>query len=93
MIVGSCRITLRLSSCHSLKEKRHIVKSLKDRIINRFDVSIAEVADHDLWQKASLGVAMVSTEKVLIEQVFSKIMSFISGDGRVEIIDFFSEID
>ena len=92
MFVGSFLITLRLYGCNSLKEKRCIVKSLKDRIFNKFKVSIAEVDDHDLWQKASLGIAMVSVNKVMIDKTFMKISSFIENDGRVEIIEMIKEI-
>jgi len=92
MFVGSCQIQLRLMQCRSLKEKRFIVKSLKDRIIQRFKVSAAEVDDHDLWQKTSLGVAIVSANKIIIEQTLSKIMNLIEQDGRTELIDYYKEI-
>jgi len=91
--VGSRLITLRLFGCRSLKEKRFVVKSLKDRIFHRFKVSIAEIDDFDLWQKASIGIAMISSSKVMIERTFTKIDTFIENDGRVEIIDVYTEID
>lgn len=92
MIVGNSLITLRLFHSQSLKEKRFIIKSLKDRIFHRFKVSIAEVENQELWQKASLGIAMVSSNKLMIEKTFSKIITFIEQDSRVEILDVDTEI-
>ena len=56
MVVGVMTWELHLEGCRSLKEKRHVLKSLKDRLHNRFNVSAAETAHHDLWQRAELTV-------------------------------------
>lgn len=93
MFVGRAEITLRIFACRSLKEKRFVIKSLKDRIAGKFPVSIAEVDNLDLWQKATLGLAMVSSNQPLIEKTLNAIRAFIENDGRAEIIDFFQEID
>src|SRR5437879_13647441 len=60
---------LHLEGCRSLKEKRHVLKSLKDRLHNRFNVSAAETAHHDLWQRAELTVWVVSNERGHAESV------------------------
>ena len=60
MIIAVCEITLHLPECHSLKEKRQVIKSLMTRIRNQFEVAIAEVDEHDRWQIAKLGVSCVS---------------------------------
>ncbi len=60
MIIGSLALTLRMSTVHSLKEKRTIVKSVIARLRNEFNVSVAEVAEQDRWQTAVIGVACVS---------------------------------
>ena len=69
VIVGVITWELHLEACHSLKEKRHIVKSLKDRLHQRFNVSAAETDHQELWQRAALTVAVVSTERAHAEQV------------------------
>ena len=61
MIVGVCTIELRLHDAHSLKSKRQVLKSITSRVKNKFNVAIAEVDDQDVWQRAVLGVAVVST--------------------------------
>jgi uncharacterized protein YlxP (DUF503 family) len=82
-----------LDEPNSLKRKRQVLKSLKDRIWNKFRVSIAEVGENDLWQKAELGIAFVSSDGTLIEQIFSKILNLIDTDDEVEIVDMFHDIE
>src|SRR5205809_2723305 len=60
---------LHLAASQSLKDKRHVLKSLKDRLHNRFNVSAAETAHHDLWQRAELTVCVVSTDRGHAERV------------------------
>jgi len=93
MVVGVLRIELFLSEGrNSLKEKRHVVKKLKDRILSRFDVSIAEVAEQDLWQKSTLGVAFVSGDKNMVESVLQKVISSVESEPAVEIVNVNTEI-
>ena len=86
MLVGVCRIELFIPSAQSLKEKRGIVKSLKTRIAQKFNVSIAEVEYQDKWQRAVLGVALVGTEEPVMQQTLSFIENFVSQEFRVQII-------
>jgi uncharacterized protein YlxP (DUF503 family) len=67
--VGVLTLELRLGDSHSLKDKRHVVKGLKDRLRNRFNVAVAEVDYHDLWQRALISVVTVSADHVHAEQV------------------------
>ena len=52
--IGVLTLELRIESSHSLKEKRHVVQSLKDRLRHKFNVSVAEIAHQDLWQRATI---------------------------------------
>ncbi|WP_210061009.1 DUF503 domain-containing protein [Peptoniphilus stercorisuis] len=88
MIIGSCKLKLRLYSPSSLKEKRMILKSLIERLKNRFNISIAEVSDNDLWQIATIGIAIVSKDRVYADEVINKIINFIDSFDAVEIIDY-----
>ena len=86
MIVGICTLELHIPAAQSLKEKRGVVKSLKKRIQNRFNVSIAEVGGQDKWQVATLGMATVSTDAKVIDQTFAFIDNLVTSDGRAMII-------
>jgi hypothetical protein len=68
-------LDLHVPQANSLKDKRRIVKSFKDRIAARFNVSVAEVADHDLHRRATVAVAMVSNERRPIESIMQKIIN------------------
>ena len=92
MIVGVCKVELYIPEANSLKAKRKVIKSLKDRVRKKFNVSIAEVELQDLWQRAILGVVTVSNDKKQVDATFSKVISFmehtdlaIIGQYQIEI--------
>ena len=88
MIVGVCKIKLRIPENMSLKDKRSVVKSITTQLKNKFNVSVAEVDDQQLWQIATLGICSVSNNSRYANEVLSKVMNFLK-DGRfeVEILD------
>ncbi|MDQ7052713.1 MAG: DUF503 domain-containing protein [candidate division KSB1 bacterium] len=86
MLVAVCQIELYLPGSSSLKEKRLVLQSLKTRIRQKFNVSVAEVDGADKWQTAVLGLSMVANERKLLDQAFSKVLSLIESDGRSHVI-------
>jgi hypothetical protein len=86
MVIGVCRVDLMVRENHSLKEKRRIVKQIIDRVKHRFNVSIAEVGNNDLWQSAQLGVCMVSNDRRFTNEVLDKIVDFIESLTIAEVI-------
>jgi hypothetical protein len=84
MNIGVCRIELRLPENLSLKGKRRVLKSITTRVRNRFNVSVAEVDDQNLWQLATLGICCVSNSSRYNNEVLSKVVDFIV-DSRFEI--------
>ena len=93
MTIGALRVRLRLPENQSLKGKRQIVKSITTRVRNKFNVSIAEVEDQELWQLATLGIACVSNSTRHTNEVLSKVMDFINGiRGDAEVLDYQIEI-
>ncbi len=85
MIVGICQITLHLPECHSLKDKRQIIKSVMARVRNHFEVAIAEVEDQDLWQIAKVGVSCVSNSSQHVDEVLNHIQRYIE-ETRPDVI-------
>ena len=93
MNVGVCKVRLRLAENLSLKGKRRVLKSITTRVASKFNVSVAEVDDHNLWQLATLGICCVSNNKRHTNEVLSKIVDFIvNGRFDVEILDYEIEI-
>jgi len=85
MIIGACEITLHLPECHSLKDKRQVIKSVMARVRNQFEVAIAEVADQDLWQIAKLGASCVSNSKQHATEILERVQHYIE-ETRPDVI-------
>ena len=93
MNVGVCKISLRLPENLSLKGKRQVLKSIVTRVRNKFNVSVAEVDNHDQWQLATVGVCLVSNDNRYTNEVLSKVADFIINSRfEVEILDYEIEI-
>ncbi len=93
MNVGVCKVKLRLPDNLSLKGKRQVVKSLTARLKNKFDISVAEVEDNDLWQLATIGICFVSNEQRFTNEVLSKAVDLVvKGQGDYEMLDYSIEI-
>ncbi|HKI94335.1 MAG TPA: DUF503 domain-containing protein [Gemmatimonadales bacterium] len=78
---------LHLNGCQSLKDKRRIIKSLKDRLHNTFNVSVAETGHHELWQRAELTCAVVASDQRHVEQVLAAAGRFVAEHGLARVID------
>jgi len=87
MIVGLLTLDLHIPESNSLKSKRLVIKSLKDRVKNKFNVSISEVDAQNLWQRSVIGVACVANETKIINQIFEKIRTIVLNTHSVELID------
>lgn len=92
MFVGISQLELFIPESGSLKSKRFVLKSIKTRIRNKFNVSVAEVENNDKWQRATLGVSTISNDKKIIDSTFNQVLNLIEADGRVEVIDYSTEI-
>lgn len=92
VIVGVCSVELLIHETNSLKEKRHILKSIIERLKSRFNVSVAETGLNDKWQAAEIGISCVSNDRVLIDKTMNSVINFIENDYRVEISDYSIEI-
>ncbi len=93
MHVGICQIKFRIPENSSLKGKRHVLKSIIAQVNNKFNVSIAEVDDNDLWQLATIGICCVSNDQRHANQILSKVFEFVSnGRFEIEILDYEIEL-
>lgn len=93
MIVGICRLTISIADSYSLKDKRRVVKSLVERVRHRFNVAVAEVDEHEVWNAAVIGVACVSTGSAHAEEILTHVVNYVSnGHGDAELIDSSVEI-
>jgi uncharacterized protein YlxP (DUF503 family) len=79
MVVAILKIALFIPQANSLKDKRRVIKSIKDRLRNGFNVSIAEVGDQDIWRSAKLGVAVISDDSSYANGVLSRIQDIMGS--------------
>lgn len=94
MVVGVLELDLLFPGLRSLKEKRRIVKSLKDRVAHRFNVSIAEVADNDMYQRGTLGVTVATNDARHADEVLRKVVDCVvsAGAGRCDVLNYEIEV-
>ena len=87
MFVGVLRLTLHHPEPGSLKSKRHLLRSAIDRVKAKFNVSIAEVAENDLWQRSVVGVAAVGNDHAFVNESLDKVADFVASmhGGQIQI--------
>jgi uncharacterized protein len=88
MIIGVLQAQLMIRESRSLKDKRRVIKSLKDRLSNRFNISIAEVGANEAHQQAIIGVAMVSNDHSHVAGALDQVVAFMQNDPRAELTDY-----
>jgi uncharacterized protein YlxP (DUF503 family) len=91
MTIGIARVTLFVAGSHSLKEKRAVIRRLKDHVTQKFNVSIAEVGENDVWQRAVVGLALVGNERRFVESQLDEVLAFIRS--KAEVLDETKEIE
>lgn len=92
MVIGVLKIVLSIDEVFSLKEKRHIIKSIIERLKSRYNASVAEVDLNDTWKNAVLGIACVSNETKHADSMMANIVNFVENDGRAFLTDYSTEI-
>lgn len=91
MVAGVLKLTLYIGGMKSLKDKRSVVKSLIAKIRSKLNVSAAETGLQDEWNRCELGFSCVTNETSHAESILSSVINYVDNDGRVEIIDSYSE--
>ncbi len=92
MVVASQTWELSIPGCSSLKEKRAVVRSLKDRLRHKFNVSVAETGHHDVHARAQITVALVATDRRFAQSVLDQTDFFVQEHGRAVILDVHSDL-
>jgi uncharacterized protein YlxP (DUF503 family) len=87
MVVGIVRVELFLPGSRSLKDKRQVVRSLKDRLRDRALAAVAEVEHQDLWQRAALGIAVVAADGGRVRELLAEARSLVDSYLQAQVID------
>ena len=92
MPIAFLTLELRLEAAHSLKDKRQVLRSLKDRLRAGYNVSVSELDSNDLWQRATLGVVSISGSRDYLEGLMQKVereATRIANNNGAEVVDAF----
>lgn len=92
MIVGVLKLSLILPENHSLKGKRGVIKRIQARVADKFNISVGECDDQDLWQSAVLGFAVVGSSEPVVQATLQKVVDFIDNMGLARVGESSSEI-
>jgi uncharacterized protein YlxP (DUF503 family) len=85
MVVGVLKLNLLIPENHSLKGKRGVIKRIQARVAQRFNISVAETGDQDLWQSTVLGFAVVGSSRPIIEATLNQVVEFVDHLGLAEV--------
>ena len=85
MIVGVLKLNLLIPENHSLKGKRGVIKRIQARVANRFNVSVTECDDQDLWQSAVLGFGAVGSSRTVVEATLQRVVDFVDELGLAQV--------
>ena len=86
MVIGILQLDLRFADSHSLKEKRMILKSIKDRLRREFNIAVAEIDGQDLWQSARLGVSSIGNDKRYVNGLLSQVERWAERQRDAELV-------
>jgi len=92
VVVGLCHIRLIARESRSLKNKRAVVKKVTERLKGRFNISVAEVGSHDLWQRAEIGFVAVGVDERTVNSLLDRAVDFVEDLGVAELVDHAIEI-
>jgi len=92
MVIGTMRLEIHLPEADSLKAKRCVVNHVKERVRHRFNASIAEVGHQELWQRTTLGVAVVGEAAPVLDRALHEILAVIEREERLAVLDYAIEI-
>lgn len=87
MKIGVLRVYFMILDAHSLKEKRMVLRSLKDRLLNKFNISVAEIGSNDKWQVGELGIATVANDGKHVSSVMDEVKRFIGSNPAIRVIE------
>lgn len=88
MVIGLLQASISIPQANSLKDKRMVLRSLKDRMMNKMNISVAEVDYQDVWKSAALAVVTVAAQKDVVEKRLAEVSEFIRSNPEIVLIDY-----
>ena len=92
MVIGFLQASLSIPEARSLKDKRMVLRSLKDRARNKMNISVAEIDKQDKWQAAEIAFVTIAAEKKVVDKRLSEIADHLRSDPRYVLLDYFTQL-
>lgn len=92
MVIGVLELSFSIPDSTSLKAKRQVLRSIKDRLRNEFNISLAEIDHHDKWQRSSFAIVNVGAENRFVDSQLSSVVNFLKEQRSIEILDYSIEV-
>ena len=92
MVIGLLHASMSIPEANSLKEKRMVLRSLKDRIRNTMNVSVAEVGKQDIWKSSEIAFVTVAAEKDVVQKRLSEVSTALHSNPRIVLLDFVTQL-
>jgi len=92
MLVGICELFIYLPDCQSLKEKRSIIKRLKSHLRKKYNISISEIGQKNIWKKCTIGICCIGDNRQIIDKIINCIIKDIEINAKIELVDFQTSI-
>ena len=86
MVVGVMQIEVHVPGAQSLKDKRSVVKSLRDQLRGRFNIAVAELSPNEKWQRATVGISALAEERAAVEGLFRQVAEWVRMTRLVDLI-------
>lgn len=92
MIIGLVTVSISIPEARSLKDKRSVIRSLKDRIVHKMNVSVAETGGQDTWRFAELAFVTVAAESRIVQKRISELSTLLRANPRYVLLDLTTEM-
>jgi len=93
MLVGVCELLIYLADCQSLKDKRSIIKSMKFHLRKKYNISISEIGQKDIWKKSTIGICCIADNRQIIDKIIDSVIKDIESNYKIELVNFQTSID
>lgn len=88
MLIGICKLYLYIPKCYSLKNKRSILKGFIYRLRKKYNISISEIGQKDIWKNTIIGISYISEHREIIDKSFENIIKDIENNPEIELVDY-----
>lgn len=92
MLVGVCELFIYLPDSQSLKDKRNIIKSIKVHLRKKYNISISEIGQKNIWKKCTIGICCIADNRQIIDKIIDRVIKDIESNSKIELVNFQTSI-